>query len=41
LAALKRRVDSRLKPVLRDRDFPEFDLERAFATVAEVTATLD
>ena len=40
LAALKRQIDSQLKPVLRDRDFAEFDLDRAFATVAEVAATL-
>jgi hypothetical protein len=30
LAALRRQVDPELKPVLRDRDFVEFDLERAF-----------
>lgn len=40
LAVLKPQVESRLKPVLRDRDFVEFDLERAFATVAEVAAAL-
>lgn len=40
LAALKPQIESRLKPVLRDRDFVEFDLDRAFATVAEVAAAL-
>lgn len=30
LAALRRQVESELKPVLRDTDFREFDLERAF-----------
>jgi hypothetical protein len=40
LAVLKPQLESRLKPVLRDRDFVEFDLERAFATVAEVAAAL-
>lgn len=40
LAALRRQIDSQLKPVLRDRDFAEFDLDRAFATVAELAATL-
>ena len=40
LAVLKPQLASRLKPVLRDRDFVEFDLERAFATVAEVAAAL-
>ncbi len=40
LAALKPQVESQLKPVLRAADFVEFDLERAFATVAEVAAAL-
>jgi len=30
LEALRRQVDPELKPVLRDRDFAEFDLDRAF-----------
>lgn len=30
----------RLRPVLRDPDFAEFDLDRAFATVLEVAAAL-
>lgn len=30
LAALRRQVDSELRPVLRDPDFAEFDLDRAF-----------
>ena len=30
----------RLKAVLRARDFAEFDLDRAFATVAEVAAAV-
>lgn len=34
LAMLRRQLDAQLKPVLRDRDFAEFDLERAFRTVA-------
>lgn len=29
-AALRRQVESELRPVLRDRDFVEFDLDRAF-----------
>ncbi len=36
LAALRRQLDAQLKPVLRDRDFAEFDLERAFHTVAQM-----
>ncbi len=40
LAALRPQVESQLKPVLRGRDFAEFDLERAFATVAGVAAAL-
>jgi predicted nucleotidyltransferase component of viral defense system len=30
LAALRRQVEPELRPVLRDRDFAEFDLDRAF-----------
>jgi len=30
LAALRRQVEAELKPVMRDRDFSEFDLDRAF-----------
>lgn len=40
LAALTPQLDSRLKPVLRDQEFAEFDLKRAFTTVAEVAAAL-
>ena len=40
LAALTPQLDSRLKPVLRDHEFAEFDLERAFTAVAEVAAAL-
>ncbi|HPC95484.1 MAG TPA: nucleotidyl transferase AbiEii/AbiGii toxin family protein [Sedimentisphaerales bacterium] len=36
LATLRRQLDAQLKPVLRDRDFAEFDLERAFRTVARM-----
>lgn len=31
-------LDSELRPVLRGRDFGEFDLHRAFAMVAELAA---
>jgi predicted nucleotidyltransferase component of viral defense system len=41
IAALRPQVEAQLKPVLRDRDFTEFDLDRAFRTVAEVAAALD
>ncbi len=41
LAALRPQVESQLKPVLRDRDFTEFDLNHAFRTVAGVAAALD
>lgn len=40
LAALRPQLESQLKAVLRAKDFAEFDLERAFATVAEVAAAL-
>jgi predicted nucleotidyltransferase component of viral defense system len=36
LAALRRQIEPQLKPVLRERDFAEFDLDRAFKTVAEM-----
>jgi predicted nucleotidyltransferase component of viral defense system len=36
LDALRLQLPSRLKPVLRERDFAEFDLERAFGSVTEV-----
>lgn len=40
LAALRPQVDTELKPVLRARDFAEFNLDRAFATVAGAAAAL-
>jgi len=40
LAALRPQRGSELKAVLRPRDFAEFDLDRAFASVAEVAAAL-
>jgi hypothetical protein len=33
---LRQQVDPQLKPVLRESDFQEFDLERAFQIVAEM-----
>ncbi|MBM4081088.1 MAG: nucleotidyl transferase AbiEii/AbiGii toxin family protein [Planctomycetes bacterium] len=36
LADLKRQLGSQLRPVLRERDFLEFDLQRAFRVVAEM-----
>jgi hypothetical protein len=40
LAALRDQLGAELKPVLRDADFAEFDLDRAFTTVVEVAAAL-
>ena len=40
LAALRPQLESQLKAVLRARDFGEFDLDRAFATLAKVAAEL-
>jgi predicted nucleotidyltransferase component of viral defense system len=40
IAALRPQVKAQLKPVLRNRDFAQFDLERAFRTVAGVAAAL-
>ena len=36
LAQLREQLDARLRPVLRARDFAEFDLERAFNVVVSV-----
>ena len=41
LAALRPQLEPQLQSVLRARNFAEFDLDRAFATVAEVAAALD
>ncbi|OFX11214.1 MAG: hypothetical protein A2516_00095 [Alphaproteobacteria bacterium RIFOXYD12_FULL_60_8] len=38
LAALRQQLEPQLKPVLRDSDFAEFDLDRAFQIVAEMAA---
>ena len=36
LAALRRQIEPQLRPVLREQDFMEFDLDRAFKTVVEM-----
>ncbi len=40
LAELHPQLESQLKPVLRPQDFADFNLERAFATVADVAGAL-
>ena len=40
LATLRQQLDSQLKPVLRTKDFAEFDLESAFRLVADVAASV-
>ena len=40
LDALRRQVQAELKPVLRDRDFSEFDLNRAFEIVTRMAAAV-
>jgi predicted nucleotidyltransferase component of viral defense system len=40
LAALRQQVGPQLQPVLRAEDFAEFDLERAFQTVATMAARM-
>lgn len=40
LEALRLQLASQLKPVLRERDFAEFDLERAFSIVAELAVAV-
>jgi len=39
-AALRPQLEGRLRAVLREKDFAEFDLARAFAIVEEVAAKL-
>jgi predicted nucleotidyltransferase component of viral defense system len=41
LTELRRQLDTRLKPVLRTRDFSEFDLDRAFETVVSVARGIE
>jgi hypothetical protein len=36
LTELRAQLDARLKPVLRERDFVEFDLERAYKMVVQM-----
>ena len=38
---LRRQIQSQLKPVLREKDFKEFDLDRSFATVKEMARLID
>jgi hypothetical protein len=40
LAALRDQVESRLKPVLRTKDFDAFDLNRVFKIVAAMAAKI-
>jgi hypothetical protein len=41
LAALRQQLEPQLKPVLRNRDFADFDLDRAIRTVAEMADKAD
>ena len=41
LATLRQQVEPQLKPVLRELDFQEFDLDRAFNSVAEMVNLLE
>lgn len=41
LAALHRQVEAQLRPVLREQDFAEFKLERAFEIVAEMAKRVE
>jgi hypothetical protein len=40
LVALRQQVEAELRPVLREVDFVAFDLERAFAIVADLAGRL-
>ena len=41
LAELRRQVDPQLRTVLRDRDFAEFDLDRAFSIAVTMAKTIE
>ena len=41
LAALKAQLSSRLKPVLREPDFTDFDIEKAFSVVTEIARFIE
>ena len=41
LAALRQQLEAQLRPVLRESDFREFDLERAIRSVRAMAAALD
>jgi len=41
LMELRRQLEPQLKPVLRDRDFREFDFDRAFGTVTEMATAVE
>jgi predicted nucleotidyltransferase component of viral defense system len=40
LSILRQQIESELRPVLRDSDFAEFDLARAFKTVSDMAAKM-
>lgn len=40
LAALRRQVEPQLRPVLREQDFAQFDLDRAFTAVVKMAKTV-
>jgi hypothetical protein len=40
LASLRSQLTTHLKPVLRDKDYSRFDLEKAFRSVAEFASRL-
>jgi hypothetical protein len=40
LAGLRGQLDTRLKPVLRERDFVEFDLDRAYEMVVHMAKSV-
>ena len=40
MSALRGQLTARLRPVLRDRDFDEFDLDRAIGTVFQMAELL-
>jgi hypothetical protein len=37
---LKRQLETELKPILREKDFQQFNLDRAFNLVAEIGSKL-
>ena len=41
MAALRRQINTKLKPVLREKEFHAFDIERAISLVSDMATRID